>query len=34
MDKEGNSVGFYLSPRPNAKAAKHFLGKALRGLKD
>ena len=34
IDKEGNSVDFYLSSRRNAKTAKHFLGKALRGFKD
>ncbi len=30
----GRTVDFYLSSRRNAKAAKRFLGKALRGLKD
>lgn len=33
IDKRGNTVDFYLSPRRNAKAAKRFLGKAFRGLK-
>lgn len=33
VDKEGNTIDFYLSPTPNAKAAKRFLGKALNGLK-
>jgi transposase-like protein len=34
IDKEGNTIDFYLSPTRNAKAAKCFLGKALNGLKD
>ena len=34
LDKHGNTIDFYLSPTPNAKAAKRFLGKALNGLKD
>ena len=34
IDKEGNTVDFYLSTRRNAKAAYRFLSKALRGLKD
>jgi IS6 family transposase len=33
LDKHGNTIDFYLSPTPNAKAAKRFLGKALNGLK-
>ena len=33
LDKEGNTIDFYLSPTRNAKAAKRFLGKALNGLK-
>jgi IS6 family transposase len=33
VDKEGNTIDFYLSPTRNAKAAKRFLGKALNGLK-
>ena len=33
LDKEGNTIDFYLSPTRNAKAAKRFLGKALKGLK-
>ncbi len=34
IDKYGQTVDFYLSSRRNAKAAKRFLGKALRGLKE
>ena len=34
LDKEGNTIDFYLSPTRNAKAAKRFLGKALNDLKD
>ena len=34
LDKEGNTIDFYLSPTRNAKAARRFLGKALNGLKD
>lgn len=34
IDKRGRTVDFYLSSRRNAKAAKRFLGKALRGLKE
>lgn len=34
VDKFGNTIDFYLSATRNAKAAKRFLGKALRGLKD
>ncbi len=33
LDKEGNTIDFYLSPTRNARAAKRFLGKALNGLK-
>ena len=33
LDKEGNTIDFYLSPTRSAKAAKRFLGKALNGLK-
>ena len=33
VDKEGNTIDFYLSPTRNAKAAKRFLGKALNGWK-
>ena len=33
LDKFGNTVDFYLSATRNAKAAKRFLGKALKGLK-
>src|SRR5699024_3262806 len=29
----GDTIDFYLSPTRSAKAAKRFLGKALRGLK-
>ena len=32
-DKFGSTIEFHLSPTRNAKAAKRFLGKALRGLK-
>ncbi len=34
LDKEGNTIDFYLSPTRNAKATKRFLGKELNGLKD
>ena len=34
IDKTGRTVDFYLSLTRNAKAAKRFLGKALRGLKE
>lgn len=34
VDKRGDTIDFYLSPTRSAKAAKRFLGKALRGLKD
>jgi IS6 family transposase len=34
LDKRGNTIDFYLSPTRNAKAAKRFLGKALRKFKD
>ena len=34
IDKYGRIVDFYLSSRRNAKAAKRFLGRALRGLKE
>ncbi len=34
LDKEGNTIDFYLSPTRNAQSAKCFLGKALNGLKD
>lgn len=33
IDKGGYTVDFYLSSKRNAKAAKRFLGKALKGLK-
>lgn len=31
LDKQGNTIDFYLSPTRSAAAAKRFLGKALRG---
>lgn len=31
IDKRGNTLDFYLSPTRNAKAAKRFLSKALKG---
>jgi len=34
VDKFGNTIDFYLSAKRNAKAAKRFLGKALRKVKD
>jgi transposase, IS6 family len=34
VDKLGNTIDFYLSATRNAKAAKRFLGKALRRCKD
>ena len=34
LDNLGNTIDFYLSATRNTKAAKRFLGKALRGLKD
>jgi transposase-like protein len=33
VDKEGNTIDFYLSPTRNASAAKRFLGKALASMK-
>lgn len=33
VDKLGNTIDFYLSSTRNTKAAKRFLGKALKGLK-
>lgn len=33
VDKLGNTIDFYLSATRNTKAAKRFLGKALKGLK-
>src|SRR3546814_19336123 len=33
VDKLGDTIDFYLSPTRSAKAAKRFLGNALRGLK-
>ncbi len=33
VDKEGNTIDFYLSPTRNTRAAKRFLGKALGGVK-
>ena len=34
VDKLGNTIDFFLSSTRNTKAAKRFLGKALRGMKD
>ena len=34
VDKDGNTIDFYLSATRNTAAAKRFLGKALQGLKD
>ena len=34
VDKHGDTIEFYLSPTRNTAAAKRFLGKAFRGLKD
>lgn len=34
VDGLGNTSGIYLSPPRTAKATKHFLGKALNGLKE
>jgi len=34
IDKRGCTIDFYLSSTRNAKAAKRFLGKALKGLKE
>ena len=34
LDKLGNTIDFYLSATRNTRAAKRFLGKALRGLKE
>ena len=34
VDKLGNTIDFSLSSTRNTKAAKRFLGKALRGMKD
>ena len=34
VDKDGNTIDFYLSATRNTAAAKRFLGKALHGLKD
>src|SRR3546814_13125372 len=33
VDKRGYTIDFYLSPTRSAQAARRFLGKALRGLK-
>ena len=33
IDKRGNTIDFYLSPTRNTKAAKRFLGKALKSVK-
>ena len=34
LDKHGTTIDFYLSPTRNTAAAKRFLAKAVRGLKD
>jgi len=34
VDKHGNTIDFHLSPTRTTAAAKRFLGKALKGLKD
>lgn len=34
VDKHGSTIEFYLSPTRNTAAAKRFLGKALKGLKE
>ena len=34
VGKFGDTIDFYLSPTRNTKAAKCFLGKALKGMKD
>ena len=34
VDKNGHTIDFYLSPTRNTKAAKRFLSKALKDLKD
>ncbi|GBR49634.1 IS6 family transposase [Neokomagataea thailandica] len=34
VDKDGDTIDFYLSPTRNAKAAKRFLGKVVSGLKE
>jgi transposase-like protein len=34
VDNHGSTIEFYLSPTRNTAAAKRFLGKASRGLKD
>jgi IS6 family transposase len=33
LDKHGNTIDFYFSPTPNAKAVKRFSGKALNSFK-
>jgi transposase-like protein len=33
LDKQGNTIDFYLSPTRTTAATKRFLGKALKGLK-
>ena len=33
IDKRGDTIEFYLSPTRNMKAAKRFLGKALKSIK-
>ncbi|GBR03667.1 putative transposase [Acetobacter oeni LMG 21952] len=34
VDKDGDTIDFYLSPTRNTRAAKRFPGKAVNGLKD
>ena len=34
VDKDGDTIDFYLSPTRNAKAARRFLGKVINGLKE
>ena len=33
IDKKGDTIAFYLCSTRNSKAAKRFLGKALKGMK-
>ena len=33
VDKNGNTIDFYLSPTRNTRAAKRFLGKALKSIR-
>ncbi|WP_406586463.1 IS6 family transposase [Asaia lannensis] len=34
VDRDGDTIDFYLSPTRNAKAVQRFLGKAVNGLED